>query len=57
VTTTVTTTVWVINSVHNNTTNRWAFAKATITSGFTNLYVLVLSVTNGANLGSTFNMN
>src|SRR5690606_35578527 len=48
VTTTITTTVWVIGCVHNDTTYTWALALQTLTTSFTDLDVLVLFVTDRA---------
>jgi hypothetical protein len=45
VTTTVTTTVWVVNGVHDNTTDTWALTQVTRTTSLTDLDVLVLFVT------------
>ncbi len=45
VTTTVTTTVWVISGVHNDTTDTWALTLVAVTTSFTDLDVLVLFVT------------
>jgi hypothetical protein len=45
VTATVTTTVWVIYGVHDNTTYAWANTLATVTTSRTDLNVLVLNVT------------
>jgi hypothetical protein len=46
VTTTVTTTVGVVNSVHDNTTDTWALTQVARTTSLTDLDVLVLFVTN-----------
>ena len=51
--TTVTTTVWVINSVHDDTTNSWADTHATLASGRTDLDVLVLFVTDNTDARHT----
>ena len=53
VTTTITTTMWVIGGVHNDTTNTRALTKMTVTTGFTDLNVLVLLVTNNAHASGT----
>jgi hypothetical protein len=45
VTTTVTTTVWMVNGVHDDTTHRWALTEVTRTTSLTDLDVLVLFVT------------
>src|ERR1044072_6726149 len=45
VTTTITTTVWVVYSVHNDTADTWAYTHVTTTTSFTDLDVLVLVVT------------
>jgi hypothetical protein len=44
--TTVTTTVWVVCGVHNNTANGWANTLASVATSRTNLDVLVLDVAN-----------
>jgi hypothetical protein len=44
-TTTVTTTMWVVNSVHNNTADAWADAHAALAACRTDFDVLVLFVT------------
>jgi hypothetical protein len=49
VATTVTTTMRVIYSVHDNTTNTWALAEVTASTGFTDFDVLVLLISNNAN--------
>jgi isopropylmalate/homocitrate/citramalate synthase len=49
VTTTVTTTVWVIYGVHNDTTDAWALALVAVATGFTDLDVLVLFVADDTN--------
>jgi hypothetical protein len=54
VTTTVTTTVWVVYGVHNNTTYRWANTHVALTTGFTDLNVLVLLVAYNAKASGTF---
>src|SRR4051812_30027750 len=57
VTTTVTTTMWVVYGVHNNTTDTRAFTQVTVTTGFTDLDVLVLFVTDGTEARSTLQVN
>jgi hypothetical protein len=54
VTSTVTTTVWVIDSIHNDTTNTWTDTLATVTTCRTDLYVLVLDVTNNTDSSCCF---
>jgi hypothetical protein len=50
--TTFTTTVWVINRVHSNTTNGWADTLPTHTAGLTPVDVRLLSVTYFTNGGA-----
>ena len=40
----VTTTMWVVGSVHNDTADRWALTLVAVTAGFADLNVLVLFV-------------
>jgi hypothetical protein len=56
VTTTIATTMWVISSVHNNTTDTWTLTTKAVTTGFTDLNVLVLFVTDNTEGCSTFNV-
>lgn len=55
--TTLTTTVWVINRVHNNTADGWANTLVTVTTGFTKVLVAVIRVGNSANSGHAFLTN
>jgi hypothetical protein len=55
VTTTVTTTVWVITCVHNDTTYSWADAFAAFATSRTDFNVLVLDVANYTNVCTTTN--
>ena len=57
VTTTVTTTVWVISGVHNNTTDTWALTLVAVTTGFTDLNVLVLLVADDTDDSRTFSVD
>jgi hypothetical protein len=43
---TVTTTVRVVGSIHNNSAHRWAESHVALTAGFADLHVLVLFVAN-----------
>jgi hypothetical protein len=52
--TTVTATVWVVDSVHGDTTNSWADTLAAVAAGRTNFDVLVLDVTNDTNCSRCF---
>jgi hypothetical protein len=53
VTSTITTTVWVIDCVHHNTTHAWAFAKVAVATGFADFNVLVLFIADNADTCST----
>jgi hypothetical protein len=49
VTPTITTTMRVINSIHNDSSNAWSDTLITVTTSFTDLNVLVLFVTDATN--------
>jgi hypothetical protein len=53
VTTTVTTTVWVVYCVHNDTTDAWTLAKMAIATSFSDFDVLVLLVAEYTDSSST----
>jgi hypothetical protein len=40
--------MWVINWVHRNTANCWAFTQPTLTASFTQLDILIIGVGYGA---------
>jgi cytochrome bd-type quinol oxidase subunit 1 len=52
VTATISTTVRVINSIHNYATDRWSDTFVARAAGFSNFDVLVLLVTNDAHAGA-----
>ena len=52
----VTTTVWVVCGIHNNTTDSWADTFTAHTPSFTVLNVLVLFVTDNTDTCRTFNI-
>ena len=55
--TTITTTVWVVRGVHDHTTNSWADTLVAAAAGFADFYVLVLLVAKHANAGGALNIN
>jgi hypothetical protein len=57
VTTTVTTTVRVVNGVHNDTADAWTFTEVAITTSLTDLYVLVLFVADNAKRGGALHVH
>jgi hypothetical protein len=57
VTTTVTTTMRVVGSVHDDTADRRANAHMALTAGFADLDILMLFITDGADGCHTFNIN
>jgi hypothetical protein len=50
--TTLTTTMWVINRIHDHTTNRWTNTSPAHCASFTNLAQVVLTITNFTDSGA-----
>jgi hypothetical protein len=55
--TAITTTMGVINSIHNYSSDTWPYAHMTAPAGFPKFNILVLLITNNTHASSTVNIN